>query len=273
MRFIYLMIVALILSGCIIDSSASEQPKYDETIDFHLPDIDGKVNHQHINFILEPGRKMYEVDNNSRHIYYDAFTTSEQAAFLVANAEYFTPILNGVEVEELMIRVMNQVEIDGTEVYELSIGMNLSKEQYEKTGSEITTFGLLLDDEPIFSYKHSRVHLVHMTTPFLVKGIYKNSGFQLTNETIEDVQMVSLYIEGVNGVQLPIEVEPQLIKRDETLAIKVKNDMIANSSLQGSFGFYAVLNDGRHLFLGDSPYESEKQKDVVIKQIANAKNN
>lgn len=263
MRIITVMLIALILSGCIIDTSASNPVQIDEVFQLNEDEMYIDIRNKSINGILFG--QIYTI-----------YTTSHQTAYLLSGASQLTAKLNDVTVGQIIFTIGESIETQTDTIYELYVSFDLllSYEAKEKLASEaITSFSITYKNQDVLTYEHSPVYVTKYEDRFELIGGYKEnaedaSSLGLVNNSLQDLQIQNLWIEGTDGQRLTIEEQRKEFNRGDTLKLPlIRREIVEQHNIEGVIGIYATLEDGQEFYLTQAPFTIDRYKEKRIEQL------
>lgn len=261
MKKIALIFIAILLSGCVVDTSATQGVKIDLSFQFNEDEV-----------YIDIKRKA--VGDYFLNGVYSIYTSSEQAAYLLSGSNQFSVKLNDVQIDNIVFKIGEKIETMNDTIYELTfdLSMMLFSEQFEQLDTSITSLIISYKDIEIINFKHSPIFIKHDFYRFVIEGGYKDhpdevSGLGLKNNTTEDLSIKQLFVEGINNERFVIRDEPIVFKPNDIIKLSINRKLFEQHAIEGVVGIYALLENGRELFLTDAPFTIENYKEKRIEKL------
>lgn len=254
-----LLLVVLLLAGCSIDTSATDERE---------PQLNYPFNVQFLGLL--PAKKFQQHYGFSETIVYNIYSTEEQIAFLKSNEAHLRVKVNSVRFEKIDIVIGAREQLDDVVLYSAQISIPLADDVV--LDDELTSIALFIQDRELLWTEHSRVKVLTEVEVSTIKGELTGDDadhfvYTLTNDAYEDVEIKRLYVEGVNGVQIDFEGFPQVIQQKGELRLTQKTLDYNEQRIQGPLGIYVVFADNSEQFIGFHNYFLAVEKETLLKAI------
>ena len=258
MKKLTIFLMTLLLAGCVTDHTAEKPYKLDD------------------NFIFDENELYIEIRQKATEAYYfqhlyKIYTTSEQAAYLLAGDGLLTTKLNGIPIQALELSVDEVIETSNDTIYELYPYFKVTDEQMEKIGDEITSFTISNGNKEIFSFEHSPIYVNHNYYRFTLEGGYKEhendvASLGLKNQTANNLAIKQLFLEDIYSNRLVMQEKHINFKVGDTIKLPFNRKLLEDNGLEGVIGVYALLEDGQEIFLTEAPYTIENYHQQQLEQ-------
>ena len=258
MKKLTIFLMPLLLAGCTMDYSAEKPYKIDD------------------NFIFDENELYIEIRQKATEAYYfehlyKIYTTSEQAAYLLAGEGLLTTKLNGIPVQNLELSIGEIIETSNDTIYELYPYINVTDEQMEKIGDELTSFTISNGNKEIFSFEHSPIYVNHNYYRFTLEGGYKEhendvASLGLKNQTANNLAIKQLFVEDINSKRYVIQEKHINYKIGDTIKLPFNRQLLEDNGLEGVIGVYALLEDDQEIFLTEAPFTIENYNQQRLEQ-------
>lgn len=247
------IVMTLFLSGCVFDTSMQKAYVADEAIHWNEGHVLMQVNQRVV----------------SKFRYQDVYrlyTTSEQAAFLLANAASIEAKINQQETEQIQFDVIDVQELEGDQLYTLLMTIDPHYATLDEQIDRITEIELFYQKKSFLYFKHIPISVGESTGQFVLSGGHRENGSDESSLAIQNVssstyEIESLFIEDVDGKRYTFLEKPFTFEPNMQLLIPLTTELMNQQNMQGIVTINAVLTSGVELFLTTAPAQTTKQAD------------
>lgn len=250
--------MALLLAGCVTDYTAEKSYKID------------------VNFIFNENELYIEIRNKATEEYnlqnlYKIYTTSEQAAYLLAGDGLLTTKLNGIPIQRLELSIGDIIETSNDTIYALYPSFEVTDEQMKGIGDQLTSLTISSGNDDIFSFEHSPIYVNHNYYKFTLEGGYKENendvaSLGLKNQSANNFSIEQLFVEDIFSKRYVIQEKHINYRIGDTIKLPLNRQLLEDNELEGVIGVYALLEDGQEIFLTEAPFTIENYKQQQLEK-------